>query len=226
MGLKITACLGHNVDAEVLNKATKEGEVEEDFLEKCVEFGFLQNYGGAKKYRWAHDVSTLASLCVPFKDSFSPIHLNTDLFSLLQQIQQAAYDLIPPAKRDSFHLLLGSRLFISTPPSEMKQMIFFIVDNMNRGSEYIDELDQKYEVAQLNLDAGEKALSASAFESASRYILAGLSLLGPDSWEVNYKLSIKLYDAGKLSAGGLVSFQLLPALFSPTILLHIKLPPR
>ena len=78
----------------------------------------------------------------------------------------------------------------------MKHMIFVIVDNMNRGSKLINESDQRYEVAQLNLEAGEKALSASAFESASKYLLAGLSLLGPESWNVNYKLSLKLYDAG------------------------------
>ena len=122
----------------------------------------------------------------------------------MQQIHQAAYDLIPRQKRESFHLLLGSRLFISTSPAEMKRLIFFIVDNMNRGSKIIDDVDQKYEVAQLNLEAGEKALSASAFQSASKYLLAGLSLLGPESWNANYKLSLKLYDAGKINA--LLSF--------------------
>ena len=68
---------------------------------------------------------------------------------------------------------------------------------MNRGSKIIDDVDQKWEVAQLNLEAGEKALSASAFHSAAKYLLAGLSLLGTDSWEAKYNLTIRLYDAGK-----------------------------
>ena len=72
---------------------------------------------------------------------------------------------------------------------------FFTVDNMNRGSKLIDDVDQKMEVAQLNLEAGEKAISASAFESAAKYFLNGLSLLGPDSWEAKYSLTISLYDA-------------------------------
>jgi predicted ATPase len=79
----------------------------------------------------------------------------------------------------------------------MEHMIFFIVDNMNRGYKLIDEPDQNYEVSQLNLEAGEKALSSSAFHSAAKYLLTGLSLLGPESWETKYKLTIRLYDAGK-----------------------------
>ena len=166
MGLKFAACLGPNFDTKVLEKAKKGDEFEDSFLESCVEFGFLQNFA-SNKYAWAHD-----------------------------QIQQAAYDLIPLPKRESFHLLVGTRLFTTTPPSEMEHMIFLIVDNMNRGSKLIDDPDQKYEVSQLNLEAGEKALTASTFHSAAKYLLTGLSLLGPESWEVKYDLTIRLNDAG------------------------------
>ena len=69
---------------------------------------------------------------------------------------------------------------------------------MNRGSKLLDDVEQKWEVAQLNLEAGEKALSASAFRSASKYLLAGISLLGPDSWGAKYSLTMSLHDAGTL----------------------------
>ena len=164
--MKIAACLGINVNVKVLEKDKNGNRFGDDFFNSYVEFGFLQNLG-SDQYVWAHD-----------------------------QIQQAAYDLIPLPKRKSFHLLVGTRLLISSSPSEMEHMLFFIVDNMNRGSNLIDDLDHKYEVSQLNLEAGEKALSASAFHSAAKYILAGLSLLGPDSWDTKYDLTIRLYDAG------------------------------
>jgi predicted ATPase len=112
---------------------------------------------------------------------------------------QAAYNLIPLNKRESFHLLLGSRLYMASSPSEISELLFFIVDNMNRGLHFINDMESKYEVAQLNLEAGEKALSASAFHSAAKYLLKGLSLLGPDPWEAKYDLSIRLYDAGAFS---------------------------
>lgn len=76
-------------------------------------------------------------------------------------------------------------------------MIFFVIDNMNHGSSLITEADQKYEVSQLNLEAGEKALGASAFHSAATYLLKGLSLLGEESWETKYELTIRLHDAGR-----------------------------
>ena len=64
MGLKIAACLGPNFDSEVLDKATKEGELEDNFLEQCVELGYLQHlqHFGTKKYKWSHDVSLHALL--------------------------------------------------------------------------------------------------------------------------------------------------------------------
>jgi predicted ATPase len=88
---------------------------------------------------------------------------------------------------------------MQTLPSEMEHMLFFIVDNMNRGSTLIHDPDQKWEVARLNLEAGEKALKESAFQSAAKYLLAGVSFLGTDSWDVKYNLSLNLYDAGTSS---------------------------
>lgn len=88
---------------------------------------------------------------------------------------------------------------MSTTPTEMKPMLFFVVDNMNRGWKLIDDPEQKWELAELNLEAGEKAISASAFQSASKYLLTGLSILGPDSWDVKYDLTLQLYDAGRFA---------------------------
>ena len=73
---------------------------------------------------------------------------------------------------------------------------FFTADNMNRGSRLLGDAEQKWDVAQLNLEAGEKALSASAFRSAAKYLMTGISILGPDPWEAKYSLTIRLYDAG------------------------------
>ena len=39
------------------------------------------------------------------------------------------------------------------------------------------------------------ALSYSAFHTASRYLITGLSLLKHDSWEKHYSLTLRLYDA-------------------------------
>ena len=91
MGLRTAACLGSNFDAEILRRAKKEDDFDmETFLERCVEEGYLISIDDeSKKYAWTHD-----------------------------QVHQAAYELIPIAQRESFHLLLGSRLLIKSSKSE------------------------------------------------------------------------------------------------------------
>lgn len=79
---------------------------------------------------------------------------------------------------------------------DVEEMIFFIVDNMNKGEKLISETDKRMEVAKLNLQAGERALSMSAFQSASKYLMSGVSFLDPGSWVTHYDLSLRLYDAG------------------------------
>ena len=169
LGLKLCACLGPSFDVTLLEKARKDAAIGDDFLEACVEFGFLQTEGGSS-YKWSHD-----------------------------QVQQAAYGLIPLELREKFHLLIGSRLFLSTPPSEMEMIIFHVADNINRGSKLLDNPERKYDVAELNLIAGEKMLQQQSFHSAVKYLLSGVALLEDDSWRSKYSLSLRLYDAGKSS---------------------------
>lgn len=88
----------------------------------------------------------------------------------------------------------------------MDRAVFIIVDMLNRGSSLIDDQTQKYEVAQLNLRAGETSLMTSAFQSAVKYLMRGISLLDSNSWEDMYELTIKLYDAGKCAHFHLFSF--------------------
>eukprot|EP00804_Cyclotella_cryptica_P017947 CCRYP_001294-RA/>CCRYP_001294-RA protein AED:0.11 eAED:0.11 QI:0/1/0.75/1/0.57/0.5/8/387/881 len=167
MGLKTAACLGSNFDSNILQSAKKDDDFDMDmFLEKCAEDGYLVSIDGRTQFSWAHD-----------------------------QIQQAAYDLIPIDNREAFHLLIGSRLLMKSSSSERDNMLFCVVDNMNRGVKHLESSAQKHELAFLNLRAGEMAISLSAFHSAARYFVAGLSLLEHDSWESNYSLTIRLYDA-------------------------------
>jgi predicted ATPase len=170
MGLKLCACLGSNFDATILCKATKGADVGDDFLQSCVDDGFLQIEGDSSYYRWAHD-----------------------------QVRQAAYELIPLQQRDQFHLLIGSRLLLSTTSSEIETYIFYVTDNLNMGTNLLNNPEQKYEVAELNLKAGEKLLKQQSFHSAVKYLITGISLLEDDSWGSMYSLTLRLHDAGRFS---------------------------
>src|SRR5262249_60666255 len=52
---------------------------------------------------------------------------------LHDRVQEAAYALIPEAKRADTHLRIGRRLAAHTPPEERQEAIFEIVHHLDRG---------------------------------------------------------------------------------------------
>jgi len=84
---------------------------------------------------------------------------------------------------------------MNTPTSELEKSIFDIVGQINHGKQLLENGEMKYEVAELYLLAGEKALKTSSFHSAATYFMSGIGLLQGDCWENHYNLSKKLHDA-------------------------------
>jgi predicted ATPase len=64
----------------------------------------------------------------------------------------------------------------------------------------IDTDSEKIELAALNLNAGKKAKTAAAYSDAKKYIEIGLDLLGPDSWQEQYELTLSLHNENGLLA--------------------------
>jgi predicted ATPase/signal transduction histidine kinase len=111
---------------------------------------------------------------------------------LHNRVQEAAYALIPESERAAVHLRIG-RLFVSrTAPGEMEEKIFEIVNQLNRGAVLIDSLEERERIAELNLIAGKRAKSSTAYASALTYFVAGRALLAEESWEQRYALSFAL----------------------------------
>ncbi len=59
----------------------------------------------------------------------------------------------------------------------------------------ITQQSQKYELATLNLIAGNKARLSNAYETALKYFSTGIELLAIDSWQQQYNLTLDIYDA-------------------------------
>jgi predicted ATPase/signal transduction histidine kinase len=107
---------------------------------------------------------------------------------LHDRVQEAAYALIPESERAAVHLRMG-RLFVSrTALEELPEKIFEIVNQLNRGAALIDSLEERERVAELNLIAGKRAKSSTAYASALTYFVAGRALLAEGSWEQRYAL--------------------------------------
>ncbi|MGB5715285.1 MAG: serine/threonine-protein kinase PknK, partial [Waterburya sp.] len=109
------------------------------------------------------------------------------------RIQQAAYTLIDESEKFSIHLKIGRLLWENTPPQELLEKIFQIVDHLNLGQQLVHEPKEKIEITKLNLSAGQKAKVANAYEAALKYFKIGQELLTQVGWQSNYDLTLTLY---------------------------------
>ncbi|HEY9298464.1 MAG TPA: serine/threonine protein kinase, partial [Phormidium sp.] len=108
-------------------------------------------------------------------------------------VQQAAYSLIPDNEKKQTHLKIGQLLLQNTTAEERKENIFALVNQLNYGTDLLTTVSEKYELASLNLIAGQKAKAATAYETAVKYLTVGLGLLEKNSWETQYDLTLNLY---------------------------------
>jgi transcriptional regulator with GAF, ATPase, and Fis domain len=107
---------------------------------------------------------------------------------LHDRVQEAAYSLIPRDLRAEAHLRIGMLLAEHTPPAKREEAIFEIVNQLNRGSHLIDSVEERERVADLNLIAGKRAKSATAYDAALKYLRAGSALLTEETWQRHYEL--------------------------------------
>ena len=119
---------------------------------------------------------------------------------LHDRVQQAAYGLIPDDHKQITHLQIGRLLQQATPVNEREENIFALVNHLNQGAALmVDELEQQ-ELVQLNLAAGQKARSATAYGAALDYFKLGMALLKDDCWQEQYELTLALYEGATNSA--------------------------
>ncbi len=141
-------------------------------------------------------VAIQAGLILPISE------LNSDLLILEyafshDRVQQAAYDLIESDEKQAVHLKIGRLLWQKTQPEQLADEIFKIVDHLNGGVlDLLTETDCRKELdelAKLNLIAGKKAKSATAYMAAIAYLTLARSLLASNAWDTQYNLTLEIY---------------------------------
>ncbi|MFC2055284.1 AAA family ATPase, partial [Chloroflexota bacterium] len=117
------------------------------------------------------------------------------------RIQEAGYALIPPSDLPQTHLKIGRTLLADTPNEDLEGEDFDIVGHLNAGRALIDRDSEKFELARLNLRAGQKAKIAAAYSDAKKFIEVGIELIGTNSWNDQYDLTLALHNEnGQLAA--------------------------
>jgi predicted ATPase/signal transduction histidine kinase len=137
-------------------------------------------------------IAIQSGLILPSSDLDNELLIEEYKF-LHDRIQQAAYALIDEGQKKSVHLQIGRLLLQNTRPETLLENIFEIIDQLNLGIDLITSCSEKETIAKLNLKAGQKAKSATAYTAAINYFKTGIKLLNKDSWESQYNLTLNLH---------------------------------
>src|SRR5262249_12227948 len=156
--LQQLACLGNSADLALLTMVHK-GSEDEMIGELREAVGAGLVLHSERAYRFLHD-----------------------------RVQEAAYSLIPENLRAETHLRIGRLLAARISPDKRDETIFEIVNQLNRGSHLITSTEERNRLAELNLVAGRRAKTSTAYTSALPYLGAARALLTEESWHENYEL--------------------------------------
>jgi predicted ATPase/serine phosphatase RsbU (regulator of sigma subunit) len=133
-------------------------------------------------------------------DLSSDLLLNSEYKFAHDRIHQAAYDLISENERAMVHHQIGKRLQQSASRDNSPDRIFVVIDQLNAGQTLLAGDEERMELAELNLSAGQRAKTAAVFTAALQYFKTGLVLLSEDCWDNYYDLALKLHtEAAEMS---------------------------
>ncbi|MBE9208342.1 AAA family ATPase [Nostoc sp. LEGE 06077] len=184
--LKLAACIGNRFSLDILSIVSgKSPTVAATELYAALQCGLILPLSDAYRIPLVFEQEESVKLTFDSqKISYKFLH---------DRIQQAAYSLIPENKKQETHLQIGRLLLKQTTNKSLLENILDIVNQLNVGWDLLTQESEKYELVKLNLIAGKKAKSATAYEAAARYLNTGLKLLAADSWQKHYELTLNLY---------------------------------
>ncbi|MBF2063739.1 MAG: AAA family ATPase [Calothrix sp. C42_A2020_038] len=184
--LKLAACIGARFNLDVLSTISEQSlQGTTEALQPALQQGLVLPLNKEYKVPLLFEDEELNNFS--FDDSRVAYRFLHD------RVQQAAYLLIPDDQKQATHLKIGQLLLKQTSPQLLNDIIFDVVNQLNCGIDLITEQLEKNQLAELNLKTGLKAKTSTAYESAQKYLHLGISLLGSESWQTNYELTLSLY---------------------------------
>jgi predicted ATPase/class 3 adenylate cyclase/tRNA A-37 threonylcarbamoyl transferase component Bud32 len=177
--LQVAACIDNTFDVQTLAMALGQDlRTVADDLWNALEEGLLVPLGTS--YKLLYNVTSTEDVNASFK-------------FLHDRVQQVAYSLLPDPVRQEVHLKIGRWLRTLSTVEDGEVSIFHMVNHLNEGRALIDNPAEREELAQLNLEAGQRAKASTAYEPAFKYLTQGVELLKADCWQSQYDLAFDLY---------------------------------
>ena len=196
--LTLAACMGNQFDLNTLAIVSEKSEIEVGTaLWAALQEGFVVPMSQIYKFfrqetEDGHPVAEMGSSNV-LESAMAKANPCTYRF-LHDRVQQAAYSLIPETDRAIKHYQLGQLLLKQSSPTTKEDRIFELVNQLNYGTSLVTAQTERDELAQLNLTAGKKAKAATAYQVALNYVSVGLLLLGEETWQRQYEMTLALYE--------------------------------
>ena len=182
--LKLAACIGNQFDLSTLAIVQEQPQEE---VAASLWLG-LQNsliLPVSETYKFFQGNETQE------KEQFKDIFVGYKF--LHDRIQQAAYSLMSQEVQTSAHLTIGRLLLKNIPEHLLDSRIFDIINQLNCGLSLVQNRPEKMKIAQLNLQAGQRAKQSAAYQAALEYFVKGQNLLEESDWHHNYSFSLTLY---------------------------------
>ncbi len=181
--IQLAACIGSQFNLRLLSW------VYEQSLTKTAAdlFGVIQEgliVPQSESYQW---------LVSDRNSSDSLNSLNIQCKFLHDRVLEAAYTLISEQRQQEIHFKIGKLLLENIPPTEREEHLFEIVNHLNRSQPLLGVRQEDVGLIELNLQAGQKAKGAAAYETALKYFTTARNLLPETCWHSHYHLTLQIY---------------------------------
>lgn len=185
--LKLAACVGDKFSLEVLAIINEKSQSETAIdLWSALQAGLVLPLSQSYKIPLLFEQEASGNLPgETLKVAYKFLH---------DRVQQASYSLIPDLQKKQTHLQIGELLLKGTSEAEREERIFEIVNHLNIATKLVSDRTQREQFAQLNLVAGRKAKTATAYATAVACLSKGIELLLADSWHSQYQLTLSLFE--------------------------------
>mmetsp|Transcript_25283 Transcript_25283/g.60782 ORF Transcript_25283/g.60782 Transcript_25283/m.60782 type:complete len:1028 (+) Transcript_25283:177-3260(+) len=173
--LKICSCIGSKVDLYIVGLIVRETY--------CVENSDTEN----------HETLAKNAISIAVQEGLVLVAHNSNALTFAHDsVHEAAYCLLEPEKRASYHLKLGKLLYKTMCPNLFQKHQFTIAAQLARGIELVTD-DDRILIAEIFFRAGEKSMKASAFLEAHFFFAKGVQLLRKDDWTKHYRLCCDIW---------------------------------